>query len=91
MGLVLLAVDSIHDVQSPNTVAQYSSFPRGPVPPHHPWWIMAGGRKKNTPPPWWIMAGGRKKYTGLWGSPEDSKHSLMWRTQEFRVILGSGY
>ena len=32
-----------------------------------------------------------QKKTDLWVSPEDSKHSLVRRTQEFRVILGSGY
>ena len=32
MGLVLVAVDSMHDVQSLNTDAQYSGFPGAPFP-----------------------------------------------------------
>ena len=58
MGLVLLAVDSIHDVQSLNTDAQYSGFHKGPVSPSLPmvndgsWpvaaWPVAEKRKTST-------------------------------------------
>ena len=74
MGLVLVAVDSMHDVQSLNTDAQYSGFHKGPVSPSPPAMMDHGQQPQKKYPPTLVDHGRRpQKIYGFVGESRGVK------------------